>query len=105
MKTYLALALALTLSTTVLLAKEVSFTSCTNDQKSVTLVVDVNDDLAAKHPVVLHIAKAFDIAAQSMTAADLIGEPGFVTFASNLDQTDYEAINQLAIPVVTGTCK
>ena len=100
---FLAVALALSLST-VALAKELALTGCTLDKQAVAVVIDVVD--ITDHPVAEHIQTAFANAASQLTAEELLGEPGFVTFVSGLDETDFTAINYIAgPPTVTGTCK
>lgn len=102
---FLAAFVALSLSVTAL-AKEFTLTGCTTDKQSVSLAVDVNEDLAAKHPVVLHLSQSFSAAAASLTAANLLSEVGFAAFIGGIDDQDFKAINAISgPPVVTGSCK
>lgn len=101
------LVVLLALATTTAYAKPATVTGCTNNQQSVSLTIDINEDLAPpQHPVLAHIQAAFANAAKDHSSGDLATEIGFRAFLSNLDQQDYDAINSIAAPpVVTGTCK
>lgn len=96
--------LALLISVTAF-AKALTITACTEDKKAVALEVVINDTIAAQHPVEDHITVAFNVAASVMTAEELLGEKGFKTFASQLDEIDSYAIEGLTAPTVTGSCK
>jgi len=101
---FVALVLSLSLATAAY-AAQFTVVGCTQDKQIVSTEVDVNDSLAAAHPVVEHIKTAFAAAAAQLTATAFKSETGFFAFVSGLDDTDIAAINTLNLPSVTGTCQ
>jgi len=102
---FLAVVLALAVSVSAFASSAFTATGCTTDAQGVAIVVEVNDELADKHPVMAHIKAAFENAAKILTAAELQSEVGFYTFVGGLDEFDFQAIEDLIPPAVTGTCK
>lgn len=105
---FLSLALALSLSTTVFAKNFIQYrlTGCTTDKQAVALIVTVNEDIAAGHPVYEHIAIALTNAASQLTSTELQSEVGFRAFISGLDEHDFAAIDSIpAPPNIVGTCK
>jgi hypothetical protein len=79
--------------------------ACTQDKKTVTLAVEIDDKVAGTHPVLTHVATAFTKAAASMPAADLVGVPGYQAFLAGLDEQDEDAVSFTSAPTIKEGCK
>lgn len=104
MNKIITIVIALALGAT-LLAKDLTVTACTSDKKTVSLSLSLNDETPAT--VVSNVTLAFDTAARSMSAEDLLGRAGFLAFVANLSDDDRKYVEGLSgPPTVTGdTCQ
>lgn len=96
------------LLTAQLFAMDFSFSACTLDGKTATLQIVLNDDAIAKNPhIPATIENAFRLAANGMSANDLVGEKGFMAFVSNITDKEWDAIDSANAPAIDEqlTCK
>lgn len=100
----IAFVVALTMGAS-LLAKDLTFTACTADQKIAELTVTLVDDASTSTEV--NVRTAFVNAAKGLTAEALQARDGFVAFKAGLSAADWDAIVSLSGPpdIVAGSCK
>lgn len=88
-------------------AKNFEYAACTKDNQAVTMTIALDDDaIAANVKIPTEVGKAFQSAAEAMTADQFRGHEGYITFWAALSDADRAAINGISgAPEVTGTCK
>jgi hypothetical protein len=101
------IALLIVLTSAVVIAKDSLLVGCTADQKPVSSKVILKDEALTKNAKLEDSIKdAYRVSASISSAEDFRTFAGYVSFVEHLTEEEFQAIENIARPVVgEGSCK